>query len=443
MVDNREQPTANDWKQLVTDSLKGKDWRVLTTQTAEGISIEPLYFERTDKMREQVSTLHTIWNSQVATFTKPLDSIEVDTRPVHREGADAVTELVAFLTAAHDYTETHHQLPSQVGFAVDTHFFMEIAKLRAARLVWHAFCHARKVEPTTLHIYAETSLRSYSLYDPPVNLLRSANSAFSAVIGGANAVAVYPYDELTGATATSERLAENVVEVIRHESFVTAVQDPSAGAYAVESLTDQLANEAWTLFLQTVELSVEERAQWFADRAQASFTFQLERLAKRKQALIGTTSYANPVDVAGTSVSDHGYKRLAEPFEKLRNELHSYSDKVVIIQAGEYKASKARVDYIKGVLSVYDWDAQVIDVETFHQVHDAYVYAVVAGTDEDSEAFVESGHSFEGTLNVAGNHPKLAAWREYGVQGAIYAGQSLLEKGSELVAVFKGQGEVK
>src|SRR5690606_27101496 len=93
-------------------------------------------------------------------------------------------------------------------FDVDTHFFTEIAKLRAFRLLFRSFAAAYGVEePVHVPVIARTSLRTHTLADPYVNLLRSGNEAFAAAIGGADAITVAPLDTLTGSTGFSERVA--------------------------------------------------------------------------------------------------------------------------------------------------------------------------------------------------------------------------------------------
>ena len=422
-----ESKTVEQWKELVTSSLRGKDWSSLTTTTPELITIEPLYTELTKEQEEQIQKLQQVWVTEDVKAIEPGTQVELDTRKWHKHGADAVTELVAFLLEAHKRAESG-SIPEKVAFSVDTQFFMEIAKLRAARVLWNAFLHARELETIPLNVVAETSMRSYSLYDPMVNLLRSANSAFSAVLGGANEVAVHPFDTLTGETELSKRLAANILEIIEHETFVSAVQDPAAGAYAIEALTDQLAEKAWALFSELSEKTEEHQNEWLEKQAIQSFESQLQAVAKRKQALIGTTIYANPADAVAVASQDNGYKRLAEPFEELRASLQPLTDKVAIVQAGDYKTSKPRVDFCKGVLSTFGWDAAVISPA---QLND-FEYVVIAGTDEDISKVVAELTDAPQIIDIAGKHPDFQNFQSSGVTGTIHLGQSLLEKGTEL-----------
>ena len=155
----------------------------------------------------------------------------------HHKGADAVTELALALAQAATYAEKKAEFSDFaneyfVRFAVDTHFFMEIAKFRAFRVLWQAFGTAYDVaEVPAVPMIATTSLRSYSKLDPYVNLLRAGNGAFSAVLGGADVITVHPHDLLTGPSESSARFARNIQLVIKEETHADKVIDPAGGSY--------------------------------------------------------------------------------------------------------------------------------------------------------------------------------------------------------------------
>src|SRR5690606_10264874 len=108
---------------------------------------------------------------------------------------------------------------------------MEIAKLRAFRVLWNALAHGYGVENSRVPVFTETALRTYSSLDPYVNLLRAGNEAFSAVIGGTDVLTVHPHDIVTGPDARSARYARNIQHVTREEPQVQAVLDPAGGSY--------------------------------------------------------------------------------------------------------------------------------------------------------------------------------------------------------------------
>jgi methylmalonyl-CoA mutase len=133
-------------------------------------------------------------------------------------------------------------------------------------------------------IAARTAAGDKTLYDPHVNLLRVTTQAFSAVVGGADAIDIRPYDEVTGAsTELGERLSRNLHVILAEEFSLEHQIDPAGGAWYVEVLTEQLARKAWTLFQE-----VESRGG-MAQAVLAGFPQSLvAKAAEDKQALVDT-----------------------------------------------------------------------------------------------------------------------------------------------------------
>ncbi|MGM9921268.1 MAG: methylmalonyl-CoA mutase family protein, partial [Bhargavaea sp.] len=289
-----------------------------------------------------------------------LRTIAVDTGSVHMKGADAVTELAAALSEAADIAGKEDDFGAMARklfftFDIDTHFFTEIAKLRAFRLLFRSFSAAYGVkEPLRVPVIARTSLRTYTLADPYVNLLRSGNEAFAAAIGGADAITVAPLDALTGSTGFSERVARNVQHILKEEAHADRVLDPAGGSYYIESLTESLYRKAWEQFLE-----FEQRGGISAitsdgtlDRLLAEKKeSRIRRLATRKESLIGTNIYADPAEeIQNQTPSEKSDGRLAEPFETLRSSIQG--GKVHLIRFGTLKAVKPVADFAAGVLAV-------------------------------------------------------------------------------------------
>src|SRR5690625_3241032 len=166
-----------------------------------------------------------------------LRNVSADMTETHYEGADIITELAGSLAKAAEETSNFRSFRAFsnqffVRFAIYTHFFMEIAKLRAFRMLWQIFAQAYGEEnPVSIPILSETSLRTYSKIDPYVNLLRAGNEAFSAVLGGTDVLTVHPHDVLARVTPASIRHARNVQLVIKEETLVQYVLDPAGGSY--------------------------------------------------------------------------------------------------------------------------------------------------------------------------------------------------------------------
>ena len=134
---------------------------------------------------------------------------------------------------------------------------MEIAKLRAARLLWAKIVEAynpKDKESAKLVAHSETNTFNKTIYDPYVNMLRTQTEAMSAALGGADSITVLPFNAIyEDTTEFSERIARNQQILLKEESHLDKIADAAAGSYYIESLTDSLAEQAWKLFLEVQE----------------------------------------------------------------------------------------------------------------------------------------------------------------------------------------------
>ncbi|MBF9238258.1 hypothetical protein I2I05_12710 [Hymenobacter sp. BT683] len=206
---------------------------------------------------------------------------------------------------------------AQVAAAMHVHmvitpsYFPEMAKLRALRRLWatllHAFGLPAKLNQR-LRIHAATASWTQTTLDPHTNLLRHTTEAMSAVLGGADSLSVAPFDSLFAeANDFSGRLARNLSVLLREESGLGRVQDPAAGSYYLETLTDLLAQEAWVLFQRMEEAGgmPKVRAQALEEiKEMATETFR--RIASGQQVIVGTNRFQN----RGEQFSFHPKKLL-------------------------------------------------------------------------------------------------------------------------------------
>src|SRR6478609_4327556 len=136
-------------------------------------------------------------------------------------------------------------------FAIGTNFFMEIAKLRAARLLWHRVMSQfdpKKPQSLMLRTHCQTSGVSLTEQDPYNNVVRTAVEAMAAVLGGTQSLHTNAFDEALGLpTDTSARIARNTQLILAEETGITHVVDPLGGSYYIEALTDDLVTKAWEL----------------------------------------------------------------------------------------------------------------------------------------------------------------------------------------------------
>lgn len=376
----------------------------------------------------------------------------ISTNEIHDLGGTAIHELAYALVGFSKFAETNPSFSSQlaVQFSIDTNFFMEIAKLRAFRILWKAFSKAFDANHVSLPVLAETSMRSFSKLDPTVNLLRAGNATFAAVLGGAELITVHPHDVLTGNSPSSERIARNVQLVIREETMVTKFVDPSAGSYYVESLTTELVHRAWSLFLTVQDLQSDKQLGYLISLAEETQTMRKHAMAKRKSSLIGTNVYSNPVDELSLTPVDVHANRLSIPFETLRAHFKSTPFKSAILSFGVLKEVKPRVDFVQGFLQAGGLDPDISPV--FNTADDAfrwaktngYSYIVIAAKDEVTKEVLPEFLRFASTnsfiIDVAGKFKEEGNWQSTGLNGAIYAGQDLIEKMQQLISVQKEGG---
>jgi len=385
-------------------------------------------------------------------------TICANTLPYHYEGANAIQELALTLAIAHKYVNENNfeNFANKffVNFAIDTQFFSEIAKLRAIKILWKAFSSAYGVSANfALPIVAETSLRSYSKLDIYVNLLRAGNEAFSALIGGADVFTVHPHDVLTKPTDQSIRIARNVLLVLKEESFVQNMVDPSGGSYFIETLTSEYVEKAWELFLEIEEaggidaFKQSGKLQTLLEEVNSS---RKDAFATRKQSLIGTNIYANPVDELATETNPlfANVKRYATPFEELRKTYTEIQPKIAILTFGQLKNFKARADFVSGFFSTAgvtcEQSGEIDTVEAAKEwlTNSSYDYVIFASSDDDTKAIVPEllASKPEGLLfDVAGRFKEEAGdWIEQGLNGFIYSGQNVIEKLNSIAESLKG-----
>ena len=367
----------------------------------------------------------------------------------HNQGANAVQELAYALALAAKYTEKIDRFEDfankfYVSFAVDTQFFIEIAKLRAFKVLWKAFSSAYGVtDDLKVPSVVETSLRSFSKLDVYVNLLRSGNEALSGLIGGADVFTVHPHDALTKPTDQSVRIARNVSLVLREETNVLKTMDPAGGSYFVESLTADLVKEAWALFLEIEAaggMDAYAASGKLSEELEVSYQKRVKDVQTRKQSLIGTNIYANPADVLvnETNLLFADSKRTAIPFEQLRAEMTASRLKTAILTLGSLKSSKPRADFVAGFLNTVGLEPEksgpISTVEEAIAWLDATEaqYVVIAANDELTKEFVPSilaGKTNDILVDVAGKFKdEEDAWISNGLNGFIFAGQNIIEK---------------
>ena len=245
--------------------------------------------------------------------------VTVNAQIFGNSGSTIVEELAFALSAGHDYLVrlmdlglTIDQIARKLrfSFSISSNYFMEIAKLRAARMLWANIVKGYNPEKNCagkMMIHAETSRWNQTVYDPYVNMLRGTTEAMSAAIGGVYSMEVTPFDRAFEApTEFAKRIARNVELLLKHESHFDQVVDPAGGSYYVENLTQSIAAEAWKLFLEIEEkggYTEVYKSGMIVERVKASAAAKDKNIATRRQVLLGANQYPNFTEVAGKEIT--------------------------------------------------------------------------------------------------------------------------------------------
>lgn len=216
-------------------------------------------------------------------------------------GANMVQQLAYTLAHINEYFNRIPNLTSQIDIevSVGANYFFEIAKLRALRMLFDALKKEYNYD-FDCHIIAQPTKRNKTLYDYNVNMLRTTTECMSAVLGGADTVSNLSYDVLFHKeNEFGDRISRNQLLVLKYESYFDKVDNPSDGAYYIETITEQLAEKALELFkdieknggliTQLIEGTIQRKIAESAEKEQNLFD-------QGKEVLLGTNKYPNKED---------------------------------------------------------------------------------------------------------------------------------------------------
>ena len=313
---------------------------------------------------------------RAATALPSARPILVSSRPYHEAGAAAVDELallitsgIAYLRGLSDAGRPLADLPRRMLFELplDADFFLGIAKLRAARLLWSKVLRTIGVDGPEqgMRIRARSSRRAATTLDPQLGVLRGTAAAFAAVAGGAELVTVAPYDELCREhDHHAERLARTTQLVLREEAELGRVLDPGGGSYFLESLTDQLARKAWAVMQEIEHLGGLPRG--LADgsideRVAAGAEARRKGLTTGALGMVAVNRYPSP-DAPCLASESLPPMRDAAPFEAIRSRtaaLPLEKRRALVVAVGDARALRPRMDFAREQLAVAGLDIEV------------------------------------------------------------------------------------
>jgi methylmalonyl-CoA mutase len=393
-----------------------------------------------------------------------LRTIHLNASCFRNGGAGLVQELAFGLSMGNEYMSqlTDRGISVQnaaskirFSFGVGSDYFLEIGKLRAARLLWSVIING--FDPSTsktvkMDIHSETTRWNKTIYDPYVNMLRTQTEAMAAVLGGTDSLTVEPFDAcFRKPDEFSERIARNQQLLLKEEAYFEKVADPAAGSYYIENITALIAENAWKLFLE-----IEEEGGFLASlksgliqkRISESAGNRKKDVSVRKTILLGTNKYPNNEESYSLTVdinrafNNKSFEsdllvdpvrlfRGSEEYEKLRMAVDNADKRPVVflMPIGNLVMRNARSQFSYDFFGCAGY--QIIKSQGYDTVEEAIGSAagssadimVICSSDEEYPVVVPAIYSMFNNrtiLVVAGNPPCIDDLKTLGIKYFIH-----------------------
>lgn len=271
---------------------------------------------------------------KIGEFSNIINYINVDARTYQNAGANITQQLAYTLAHVNEYFNVFNEeskenqvLNINLVIAVGSHYFMEIAKIKALKLLVESLASEYDFE-IELNIIAEPSSRNHSIYDYNMNMLRTTTACMSAILGGADWINNLAYDEIFHKrNEFGERISRNQLLILKQESYFDKVKNPVDGTYYIENLTRELAEKALDIFKnieagggfiqQLFEGKIQKKIKESADKEKA-------KIQSGETTLVGTNKYTNPEDKMRNDLEIYPFlkqnkrKTLIQPILKQR-----------------------------------------------------------------------------------------------------------------------------
>ncbi len=360
----------------------------------------------------------------------------------HREGGHSVHELAL---ASKKLAQAASSVKDVVylGVYVDSHFFHNIAKIRAAKLLGQKILEEAGKQ-CELKVIALTSYMGWTLYERYSNMLRNETAVASAYIGGADHVQSSGYNtllELESSDAVesrhqerSLRMARNTSHILALESLLGVVEDASFGSFHLENLTQHLCEESWKLMQELLQ------GKNLADDISTVKDRRLEMMKTRKTVLSGINDYPDVKEKLGLKLKAPSFFRVARIFEELRLKMENLPvrPQVYVALYGDYAALNARLNFAKNYfellgLEVRERGNSLLDIEQFKKD--------LSSRQEDIIVLCAADDSYP-LLSDLGNlvkteHKYIAGKFEMASFTNLFAGQNIYEVLKNLVSLFE------
>ncbi|MDC0659839.1 methylmalonyl-CoA mutase [Leisingera sp. SS27] len=378
------------------------------------------------------------------------NSISISGYHMQEAGANLVQELAYTIADGREYVRAALDAGMDVDkfagrlsffFAIGMNFFMEIAKLRAARTLWHRVMTefgAKSERSKMLRTHCQTSGVSLQEQDPYNNVIRTAYEAMSAVLGGTQSLHTNALDEAIALpTDFSARIARNTQLVLQEETGVTNVVDPLAGSYYIESLTAELVDKAWALMEEVEEMGGMTKAV-----ESGMPKLRIEESAARRQAMIdrgeevvvGVNKYRkdkeDPIDILDVdnhAVRDAQIARL----QKMRETRDEAACQAALDEltrraaSGEGNLLEAAVEAARARASVGEISMAMEKEFGRHRAEVKTLAGVYGAAYEGDEGFAAIQKSIEDFAEEEGRRPRLLV---------VKMGQDGHDRGAKVIA---------
>ncbi len=479
--------------QILTDYYKANGFYTDPTKLVGSINVDPINrMLCKGKDLDKVFVVDLVKSITLAAAALPFYRVVgVNATTLSNAGAFCAQELGYALAWGNEY------LSSMIGagvdkalaakkikfnFGVGSNYFMEIAKFRAARLLWAQIVMAyepkcaREECPNNkpdglcrcaakMRIHAETSQFNMTVFDANVNMLRSQTEAMSATIAGVDSLTVLPYDiSYKQPDEFSERIARNQQLLLKEESHFNKVIDPSAGSYYIETLTKEIAEQAWNIFLK-----VEDEGGFFAnvksgmvqEAIKITAANRLRDVSSRKEILLGTNQFPNFTETALSKLEEDGLCgshrgeggdcgssvegvevlepiRAGKEFEELRlaTEKSGKTPKVFMLTIGNLAMRLARAQFSSNFFACAGYEiVDNLGFETVEKGVEAALEAkadvvVLCSSDDEYAAFAPEAFGLlkdKAILVVAGAPASMDELKAQGIEHFIHVRSNVLD----------------
>lgn len=378
------------------------------------------------------------------------NSISISGYHMQEAGANLVQELAYTLADGREYVRAALKKGMDVDafagrlsffFCIGMNFFMEAAKLRAARLLWSRIMKEfdpKNPKSLMLRTHCQTSGVSLQEQDPYNNVVRTAYEAMSAVLGGTQSLHTNSFDEAIALpTDTSARIARNTQLILQHETGVTNVVDPLAGSYYVESLTNELATEAWKLIEEVEEaggMTKAVEAGLPKARIEESAAAKQARIDRGEEVIVGVNKFRlkdqDPIDILEVDNAKVRAAQIARLERMKKNRDQDACDKALaeltrVSETGDGNILEAAVACARARASVGEissamenaWGRHVAEVKTISDVYEAGF--------EGDEEYAKLKSDIEAMKNSIGRKPRIMV---------VKMGQDGHDRGAKVIA---------